>query len=191
MLRLNMRKLHKNQTIKCEEIEELLIRQNIENFSEEENSILQNHLKTCKRCQSYQNQLTFIQTSIPISQKSPLKPDPAIRQAVINKINTFKPQKYNIVDSLWQRILNILEYRIPIYQGLIGIACSLLIFVAINYFSLSSQRELERPRYQNMMADTTFYQINVIKNLQIIEQQKIGKNVREDSLLTRFIVSSM
>ncbi len=186
-----MKELYSNQTIKCEDIEELLIRQNFERLSENENSFLQNHLKICNRCRSYQNQLAYMQTSMPISQKSPLKPDPVIRQALINRMNALKPKKYHIFDSFWKWILNILEYRIPVYQGLIGIACGLLIFVTINHFSFSNRPQSGSSQYHQIMADTTFYQINVIKNLQIIEQQKIGKNVSEDTLLTRFIVSSM
>jgi hypothetical protein len=41
------------------------------------------------------------------------------------------------------------------------------------------------------IANTTLYQIDVIKNPQIIEQQKIMKNVSEDSLLTRFVVTAL
>ncbi len=186
-----MKDLHKNQTMKCEAVEQLLIKQGIERLSADENSLLQNHLKTCIHCQEYQNQLVSIRSSITINQKSPLKPDPAIHQSLMNRMKTLKPNKQWFFDSFWQRLLNVLEYRIPVYQGLIGLACSLLIFVVINYFSFSSQHQAVTPQYEMRMADTTFYQLNVIKNLQIIEQQKIGKNVSEDSLLTRFIVSSM
>jgi hypothetical protein len=186
-----MKDLHKNQTIKCDAVEELLIKQNFESLSENENAMLQNHLKNCKHCQNYQNQLVFIQKSMSVSQKSQLKPDPAIRQSLMDRMNAVKHKRHRIGDLFWQRLLNLLEYRIPVYQGLIGLACSLLIFVAIHYFSFSSHYQPNIPQYEMRMADTTFYQINVIKNLQIIEQQKIGKNVREDSLLTRFVVSSM
>jgi len=186
-----MKDLHKNRTIKCDTAEELLIKQGIERLSADENSLLQNHLKTCIHCQDYQNQLTSLQRLIPINEKSPLKPDPAIRQSLLNRMKALKSSKHRTVDSPWQRLLNILEYRIPVYQGLIALACSLLIFITINYFSFSSPHQPGTPQYETRMADTTFYQINVINNLQIIEQQKIGKNVSEDTLLTRFIVSSM
>jgi len=185
-----MKHSHKNQIVKCDAVEELLIKQSIEKLSADENSLLQNHLKTCVHCQKYQNQLAFIQTSMSVSQKSQLKPNPAIRQSLLNRMKVLKPKKHGTVDSLWQKLLNLLEYRIPVYQGLIGLACSLLIFVVIHHFSFSNQHLPASPQYELRMSDTTFYQMNVIKNLQIIEQQKIGKNVREDSLLTRFIVSS-
>jgi hypothetical protein len=186
-----MKNMHKNQKMKCEAVEELLIKQNFERLSEDENTLLQNHLKTCKHCQNYQNQFASLQSSIRIKEKSPLKPDPGIRQILLNRMEALKPKKHQVFDSLWQKILNLLEYRIPVYQGLIGLACSFLIFLVIHYFSFSSQQQARSTQYELSTADTTFYQINVIKNLQIIEQQKIGKNVSEDSLLTRFIVSSM
>ncbi|MBN1684735.1 MAG: hypothetical protein JW855_04815 [Gammaproteobacteria bacterium] len=186
-----MKNVYKNQIVKCDTVEDLLIKQSIEILSADENSLLENHLKTCVHCQEYQNQLVSIQSSMTIDQKSQLKPDPAIHQLLKQRMNAFKPIKHRTVDSPWQRFRNILEYRIPVYQGLIGLACSILIFVAINYFSLSNHQQTRSSEYSINMADTTFYQINVINNLQIIEQQKIGRNVKEDSLLTRFIVSSM
>jgi len=127
-----------------------------------------------------------------VDQKSSLRPDPMTRQSLINRMDRLKPNKYRFFNLLWQRLLSMLEYRIPVYQGLIGVACCLLIFVVIHSFSRSSQPQSGSFKYYSqMIADTTFSQINVIKNLQIIEQQKIGKNVSEDTLLTRFIVSSM
>jgi hypothetical protein len=186
-----MKNLHKNQTMKCDTVKQLIIKQGIETLSADENNILQSHLKTCVPCQDYHNQLVSLQSSIMISVKSPLQPDPAIHPNLMKRMNAFKSPKHRAVDSPWQKLLNILEYRIPVYQGLIGLACSLLIFVAINYFSFSSQHKTGSSEYSINVADSSCYQINVIKNLQIIEQQKIGKNVREDSLLTRFIVSSM
>lgn len=182
--------MKENKTNRCGDIEELLIKQKSEILSEKEIALLQNHLKTCKHCQSYQTRLAYIQASMPISKNSPLKPDPAIRQSLINRMKALKPQKYWGIDSLRQKILTVLEYRIPVYQGLIGLACSWLIFVAIQYFSFLQSRSVSS-EYYRMMSDAKYYQINVIQNLQIIEQQKIGKTVREDSLLTRFVVSSM
>ena len=186
-----MKNLHNNQTIKCDTVEDLLIKQGIEKLSADENKLLKNHLKNCVHCQEFQNQLVSIQSSMKIDQKSQLKPDPAIHQSLMKRMNAFKSIKHRTVDSSWQKLMKLLEYRIPVYQGLIGLAGSILIFVAINYFSISSQHQSVSPEYHVNAADTSFYQVNVIKNLKIIEHQKVGKNVKEDSLLTRFIVSSL
>lgn len=186
-----MKKSVKKSISKCDEIEAILIRQQVESLINEENSLLQEHLKTCLHCQNYGRQLANLHSAMAIDQGSPLKPDPSIRQIVMNQMRKRKPEKQGILNSWWQGLSKILEYRIPVYQGLIGVACGLLIVVLIRYFPLSNQPKLEPPPFQSQMADTTVYQINVIKNLQIIEDQKIGKNVMEDSLLTRFIVTAM
>jgi len=186
-----MKNLHKNQKMKCDAVEELLIKQGIETLSADENRLLENHLKACVHCQEFQNRLVSIQSTMKIDQKKPLRPDPAIRRILMKRMNAAKLGKLRTVDLAWQRIMNLLEYRIPVYQGLIGLACSILIFVAINYFSFSNRHQSVDPVYRTTVADTVFYQINVINNLQIIEQQKVGKNASEDTLLTRFIVSSM
>ncbi len=186
-----MKKSHQKSSNGCNEIEELLIQQNLETLSAAEHRLLQQHLKTCTHCKHYTRQLANLQSSLNIDQHSPLKPDPSIRNSVIKKMLRRKLALAGILNSLWQWTSKILEYRIPVYQGLIGVACGLLIFILIRYFPASNQSGMERSHNQLPAADTTLYQINVIKNLQIIEQQKIGKNVKEDSLLTRFIVSAL
>ncbi len=186
-----MKDSSQNRKIKCDNIEDLLIKQNIENLSAEESDLLHKHLKACKHCQSYQHELAYIQRSMLMDQKNPLKPDPAIRQIVTKQMLRRKPGQQGLLNSFWQWLLNFLDYRIPVYQGLFGIACGLFIFALIHYFPLPDQSVMKHSPYQLQIADTTLYQINVIKNLQIIEQQKIGKNVSEDSVLTRFIVKAM
>jgi len=186
-----MRKSNNIRNSKCEHIEDLLIKQNLEELRENEKNLVQEHLTTCINCRNYQQQLADIQNTMTVSQKSPLTPTPSIRQTLFNQMKNKKLKKHSALKAPWQWLLEILEYRIPVYQGLICFACILLIFIASNYFSFSNQHDSVTSQYNKMTIDTTFYQINVIKNLQIIEQQKIGKNVSEDTLLTRFIVSSM
>lgn len=189
--RKNMKKLSKVPNIKCEEIEELLIRQNFEQLIEEEIYILQGHLKNCNRCQRYQEQLAMLNNSIIINRNSPLTPNPVIRQNIIKWMKPLKPKKQGVLNRIWQHVCDFLDYRIPVYQGLIGIVCSLLIFITISYFSFSNQNKTTSQKQSLIREEITFDQINVIKNLQIIEEQKIGKNVSEDTVLTQFIVSSM
>ena len=186
-----MKEFDENRKIKCEDIEKLLIKQEIENLSREERNLIQQHVQTCINCQDYQTQLASIENSMEINQSSLLQPDPAIRQKLINRFEVLKAKKHRFINIIWQSLLSMLEYRIPVYQGLIGVASFILIFVVIHSSSFSFRHQADRLNYTPMMADTTFSEINVIKNLQIIEHQKIGKNVNEDSLLTRFIVSSM
>lgn len=186
-----MKKLSKVPNIKCEEIEELLIRQNFEQLIEEEIYILQGHLKNCNRCQRYQEQLAMLNNSIIINRNSPLTPNPVIRQNIIKWMKPLKPKKQGVLNRIWQHVCDFLDYRIPVYQGLIGIVCSLLIFITISYFSFSNQNKTTSQKQSLIREEITFDQINVIKNLQIIEEQKIGKNVSEDTVLTQFIVSSM
>jgi hypothetical protein len=84
-----------------------------------------------------------------------------------------------------------LQYRIPVYQGVIGMAVSLLIFFAVNYFSiLTKHYPIASPEFR-ANGEVTATQLNVINSLEILEQQKKGRSVNEDTLLTRFIVTTM
>jgi len=42
-----------------------------------------------------------------------------------------------------------------------------------------------------MTEQTTAVQVNILNSLQIIDEQKIGKSVKEDTMLTHFLYSSM
>ncbi len=102
-----------------------------------------------------------------------------------------QPKRISFVQVIWQKLLGMLQYRIPVYQGVIGMAVSLLIFLAVNFFSISTKHHpIASPEFR-AMGEVAATQLNVINSLEIIEQQKIGRSVSEDTLLTRFVVTTM
>ena len=184
-----MKKTNENFNIQCDEIEHLLVKKDVEGLTPEEDVLLENHLRLCKRCRSYQNALLSVRNSVQIDSEEKLVPDPAMRQNIIQRMKTLRPEQAGIFKSSWQYIRNMLEYRIPVYQTLLGIVLILLISFSINTLFLTTERASSKLPSFAQMEPLVSSQMSVLNNLEIIDQQKIGISVKEDTSLTRFIVT--
>ena len=120
-----------------------------------------------------------------------LTPDPAIRQNIVQRMRTVKLQEARNYRSTWRYLRNIFGYRVPVYQALFGMVLILLIFVTVRQFSLSSDQKALKMQSLTETEAPILSQLSVIDNLEIVEGQKIGRNIKEDTTLTRFIVTAM
>jgi len=186
-----MKKSNENSSLNCDDVERLLIHRIFDQLTPEANLSVEEHLKSCDRCQSYQKTLSSLQNSMQISEKEKLVPDPAIRQNIIRQMKTLEPVETGIFAKGWHFIRSIFAYRVPVYQPLAGVALIVLIFLAFRQLSFSPVQKTPEPYSLTRIETPAPAQMSVINNLQIIEQQKIGRNVKEDSTLTRFIVTTM
>jgi len=186
-----MKKSNENPSLNCDDVERLLIHRIFDQLTPEVNLSVEKHLKSCDRCQSYQKTLLNLQNSIQIRAEEKLVPDPAIRQNIIQRMKTLEPQEAGFLRSTWQYVRSIFEYRIPVYQTLSGVVLIVLIFLAVNQISFSPDQKPPEPQSLTQIETPVPAQMNVVDNLDIIDKQKIGRNVKEDTTLTRFIVTTM
>lgn len=183
--------MKKLNTINCNDIERVMISKNFDEITDDENITIKEHLKSCAHCRSYQYTLLNLQNTLQVKPDHKLSPDPNIRRNIIKGMKSIQSQEPGIFSRSWQYIRSILEYRIPVYQALSGAVLILLILFAINqlYFSINWNRIINQ---EIILLEVTIPdKISAIKNIDLIDQQKIGRNVKEDSLLARFIVPSM
>jgi len=175
----------------CKDIERLLTLKSCDRLTEEENQTIEKHLTSCEHCRSYQNNLLNIQYSMKVDADVKLIPNPGIRQNIIQRMKVVKHEESGLFQQGWRYMKNVFEYRIPVYQALLGVAGILLIFIAINqpsvFFDWKPSERQALIEKEIVVSD----QVYVIKNLDMIKQQKIGRNVREDSVLVRYIVPAM
>jgi len=174
--------------VKCTEFEKLLIKKNIDEISDAEALLLHEHLESCKTCQNYQHTLIKLQKSVQIDEADNLIPEPAIRKNIAGRIKTNHRGVHEIVLAV---VKSVLEYRIPVYQTLLGIAGIFLIVLAVNRFSLLQPKETAMQQGNLELSELAFEQMNVHNNLQVMDYQKIGININEDTSMTKFIVSSI
>lgn len=186
-----MKRSNKNSIITCEKIEQLLIQNNIERLTENELYFINNHVTSCSNCQRYQNILENLHSSIEIKQNTELIPDPSISNYIIKRMKTQKPIKIDLSGMIWDALKKTLAYRIPVYQAVIGGVSIVLILFLINNIPTILEQDFPYQQRYNQASTTIPSQTNVIDNLDIINQQKIGRNVQEDTLLTKFITTVM
>jgi len=184
-----MKEPNKKSSTNCDDIEQLLIKKDIDELTPDENLLVEKHLKICERCRSYQSTLSSMQNSMQISSEKKLVPDPAIRQNILQRMKALRPQETGIFKSGWGYFRSILEYRIPVYQTLLIVVLIPVIFFAVNQLFLTPDWEPEKLQGVAQMEPLVSSQMGVLDNLDIIDQQKIGISVREDTSLTRFIVT--
>jgi hypothetical protein len=186
-----MEKSNENPKVNCDDIQRLLVNKISDELTRDEHRLVEEHLKSCGHCRSYQNTLLKLQSSMQISEEEKLVPDPAIRENILQRMKTSQPQETGILRSTWQYVRSVFEYRVPVYQTLSGLALIALIFLATRQISFSPDQRPPEPRSLIRMEMPTPTQMSVVDNLDIIDKQKIGRSVTEDSALTRFIVSTM
>ncbi|KPL01284.1 MAG: hypothetical protein AMJ91_00580 [candidate division Zixibacteria bacterium SM23_73_3] len=186
-----MKKSNENPSLNCDEIEGLLIQGHFDKITQDQSLLVEEHLESCDRCRSYQKTLSGLQNSMQIDVGDKLTPDTDIRETIIQRMKTVKAQETGIFRSTWQYIRNVFEYRIPVYQPLLGGVLVLLIFFAVRELSFAPDPKSSKLQTFTQVETPILSQMSVIDNLEIIEAQKIGRSVREDTTLTRFIVSTM
>jgi hypothetical protein len=177
--------------VNCDGIEQLLIKKNFEELTDQENRLIQEHLRSCDVCRSYQSALLRLKDSMRISAEDKLAPDPSIHETVIKRMRNLKPQEAGFLGRAYQSVMRLFEYRIPVYQALSGAVLVVLIFLAVKQFSFTAEQKTTRLHNVAQIETSIPAQMRVMDDLGIIDQQKIGQNVKDDTTLTRFIVTTM
>jgi len=186
-----MKRSNDNPNMNCDEIEALLIQRHFDEITRDQSLLVEKHLKLCDRCRSYQKTLLSLQNSMQIGPGEKLSPDPAVRENVIRRMKTVKAQRLSILESIWQSVKGVFEYRVPVYQALFAVTLIALIFLGVRQINLPTDREYPSPQGVVQLQVPISTEVSVIDNLEIVKQQKIGCSVSEDVTLTRFIVSAM
>ncbi len=186
-----MKNPNENHKMNCDDIQRLLVSKISDEITRDEDRLVEEHLKSCGHCRSYQNTLLNLKDSIRVGTTEKLVPDPAIRENVLQRMRNLQPQEAGILRNAWQYIRSIFEYRIPVYQTLSGVVVIVLIFLATKQITFSPGQQPPEPQSLVRMEMPVPTQMSVVDNLDIIDKQKIGRSAKEDTALTRFIVSTM
>ena len=185
-----MEKRNENSSMKCDEIEFLLIKRNFDELTVNESLLVEEHLENCDSCRSYQKTLSNLQDSMKINAER-LVPDPVIRERVIKRMEALRPEQAGNAARSWHYARDLLKHRIPVYQPLLGAALILLVFLGTKQLSVPVDErpaDIQAPVRTEVMIPA---QMSVMDNLGIVKAQKIGRSAGEDTTLARFIVSSI
>lgn len=186
-----MKKSDESPHTSCDQAELLLIKKTIEKLTEDEGLLVEEHLKSCQRCRSLETAVVNMQDTMRTSTKEAPVPDPAVRQNILRQMNALKLRPPGIFSRGWQYVRDVFEYRIPVYQTLLGAALVVLLFFAVRQLSTTSPQPPSEPPSAAQVETPMIGQMSVLDDLSILDRQKIGRNAKEDSYLTQFIVSTM
>lgn len=167
----------------CKNVENILIKQNIENITEKEQQLVEEHLQSCQECKKYEYILLKIKNTLTAVHQEALIPDTRIKKKITKKINNH----HSVLNNIWQFILDLCDYRIPVYQALSVMVAVILLLVAFNRVGSSTDRNIDllgNSISLKAVVENLNYRLD---SLQLIERQRIGVSVSEDSILTQFI----
>ena len=122
-----------------------------------------------------------------VPSQSGLIPAPEIYHITVSKMRKQKQNRPHTESSVREFILDILKYRIPVYQAAMGMAFFIFVSLSVNQFNfsgnLSGGKIYETLYSEEGMIDT----VDVLQNYFNIDKQKVGRNAKEDSFFTQFI----
>ena len=173
--------------LNCSEIENLIIQKYINDLDTEQLTFVEKHLKNCVRCQEFQATLISLNRAMKIEINEFLKPAPKVYQTILNRMSQIYDKKTNFLDDIVEKIYSILDYRIPLYQGMIGmVLIGLLVWGTLSLPFGNPQTQLNisvQPRSEQ----SQFRQLNILNSYDVLKNQKIGKSVSEDTMLIKFL----
>lgn len=178
-------------THNCKQIEELILKSINEELKQHELNTINKHIEDCPSCKAFKVSFVKIKKNMQIDADPSLQPNPIIRKTIINQMQQKSSTRKNRLRNFLNTTRSIFEYRVPVYQaGLATIIIVFLITFGFDYIKPFEDKDKSTP----VVIQNTGLPLNseyIIENYPDLENQKVGVNVREDSILIGFIYTSM
>ena len=186
-----MKKTKHPESGDCRQIKELLLEKPPDSHSAAESSLISKHVAGCDGCRQYQLLLSNLEKSVALPSPSTPSPDPEIYKSLINRWYILHPTPVRKTGKFFQTIREVMVYRIPTYQVVIGFFIAVILAGVYRYFPKTEWR-VKPPAASQPASDQTRPEFSdVYIRLDFTTAGKFGINMKEDSILTRFIHSSM
>ena len=186
-----MEKSNESPNMRCHDIERLLVNRLLDKLTADENLSVEEHLRICPQCRSYQIALLNMQNTMQSEGEERLAPDPATRENVIRRMKAARSREAGILSNLVESVRRAFAYRIPVYQAALGVVLIVAMSLTLRHLPSSALQEPSEVRPLVRLEMPPPSEISVMDNLEVVRRQKIGRSVREDTTLTRFVVSGM
>ena len=173
----------------CEEFKQHVIMQHGEDLIGDQNQLIYEHLNICQTCFNYYQTVLKMQESL-VYDDSDLQPDPRVRLKLISRLNEKNIKGEKGHKKFLDKLSGVFGYRVPVYQAVFAffLLCALV-------FTLDQVSISKRPTYRDsapyLYMDQTILINSPSYNINLIQEHQIGRNVKEDSILARYLVSSM
>jgi len=168
--------------LSCSRVEEFLQKREHESalLTSLEEQQLKSHLQACEKCLRYQKFLDNLPAVLSVEEVD-LAPASQIRKRIVHEID----KKH---ENAPVNFLNFLNCRIPVYQILGAAALLIIMFFGVTHQNFLSSEE---PGGLTAVEKPFLDSLNVMMNsIRYLEKQKLGRNLKGDSLLLQFVVTS-
>ncbi len=189
---LTMNKLFGKSKITCKTVEKLIVKKDIVDLKREELHILEKHIEMCESCRQYAQTVIGLQKEMQLNRVDEILADPQTENYILEKFENENSPEPKIIKKLSQVFWDMFNVRIPLYKAIAGgLAVILLLFVLI--YTPSYEKIVVLQNNQSIIAliDTNDIHFNTVKNLRMLENQKKGRSLVEDSVLARLSHYSM
>lgn len=180
-------KENKIQRIQCPNIENWISKKFAGDLNAEENSLLSEHLLQCRSCRRAVTLAENLFESLHFSRDTSLTPDPGIRQKLRKRVKQLKQNEKPAPQTPLSFVINLLKIRVPVYQAVIGMIIFLGILLYSNYLTIPNSNPLSEAPESVQYADST----GLVDTIRTSTPEKVGRSIREDSLLAKFFMTVM
>jgi len=178
------------QTDKCSNFQEIIFTLIEYGTQLNTDSEVMHHLRFCSDCQKYLENLTLIKNKMQGSPSRSLKPDSRIIKNILTYKNMKKGFQRIKPNTFWKSIQLIFKFRIPVYQALSGAVVVFMLFAYLSDRLFSSGSGTPNIEYSENLTGISSSELYVLDTLTLSNHEQ-GQNAKEDSVLIRFLVSTM
>ncbi|MCK4892524.1 MAG: hypothetical protein KAT07_01090 [Calditrichia bacterium] len=183
-----MSRLTKNA---CQLIQNLLLKKETDILSDSEQSQLVSHLEKCEVCRNYQEKINQLHANMKIDESSVLEPRENTRQYLLSRIEQMNKRPRIWYHDFLEKIKSLLGYRIPVYQAMLAFAVIALFILVLSQAYLI-QTVPEKQNFFSSGYDSVDINMPDLRvHLNFIDEDKMGRNLKEDSILARYIIKSL
>jgi hypothetical protein len=186
-----MKKTNSPEPAECRKIKKLLLEKPLDLASESEKSLIARHLSGCQNCRQYQLLLSNMEKTFVQSGKNTPLPNPEIYHSLLDRWHLIHQKPDRKRKTFIRTVKELLSYRVPVYQAVIGVVTALLLVVLYNYFSPADWPPETRSVSRQAVENSSTGSSDVYIQLEFTTAGKFGINMKEDTTLNRFRYSAM
>jgi hypothetical protein len=172
----------------CVFFEQLLLKQEVEKIDAAEKQLLEEHLRSCANCVNFRKILAELGPGAAFETENELVPDKRVLTNLQRELRR-KWLRAGLRKKFWQRTRQLVMYRLPVYQAAFAGLVLMISFLTYLNFQQPQERELFESVQCNPEKIAFVRPDSALLQLKSIGKQSGGRNVQEDSALTRFLIS--
>ncbi|MBN1464921.1 hypothetical protein JXA02_04120 [candidate division KSB1 bacterium] len=162
---------------RCQDIRQYIVQNSIAPIARDLQEIIAAHLQSCQACRQFSREIAAIGQA---GEHARVRARPELKRFLIKRI-----RDKQIHQKLPDRIRHFLTIRVALYQA--AFVALLLFFLVLASPRLKRSQHLSEPHMTPTLADTSLNVINLQQIIQIVDSQKVGSNLRADTVLAKIL----